>query len=122
MLSTPARGSGVARRIAGIPLLRRSLGRSIEKGVLGDAPPWRGERDLGIIAGNRGFGMGSLIGGVEKPNDGTVAVSETRLPGATDSCTMGVSHTGILYSRTAARAVCDFLHGGRFKEETYGNP
>ncbi len=116
MLCTPARGSGLARRLAGIPALRRTLGKSVDRGVLGGAPPWRGGRDLGVIAGTRFFGLGSLIGGVGKPGDGTVAVAETRLPGATDTCILHTSHTGVLFSRKAGQAVCRFLRTGRFKD------
>lgn len=116
MLCTPARGSGVARRISRIPVLRRALGKSVDQGVLGGAPKWRGGRDLGVMAGTRFLGLGSLFGGVEKPGDGTVAVAEARCPEAADTCILHASHTGVLCSRKAAQAVCRFLRTGRFKD------
>jgi hypothetical protein len=50
-------------------------------------------------------------------NDGTVAVSETRLPGATDFITMPVGHMGLLMSARVARETCQFLKEGRFSLE-----
>jgi len=114
LLGSPVLGSGVARRLASTVGLRRLLGSSGERGLLGGAPGWRGERDLGVIAGTRGPGLGTLVGGIAKPNDGTVAVAETRLEGAVDFLTLPVSHAGLLLSGRVAGACCRFLHQGRF--------
>ena len=37
-----------------------------------------------------------------------------RCPEATDTCILHTNHTGILFSREAAQAVCRFLRTGRF--------
>jgi len=47
-------------------------------------------------------------------NDGTVAVSETRLPGAAAVMTMPVSHMGLLWSAAVAREAGSFLEHGCF--------
>jgi len=47
-------------------------------------------------------------------NDGTVAVSETRMPGATDHIVLPVSHLGMLLSARVARETGSFLTQGRF--------
>ena len=65
LLGSPVRGSGVARRMAVSPFLRPLLGSNREEGLLGDVPPWPPNRELGVIAGNRGLGVGRLIGGLE---------------------------------------------------------
>jgi hypothetical protein len=48
------------------------------------------------------------------PNDGTVAVSETRLPGAKDHLCVAVSHSGLVLSGEVADQVAAFLGSGAF--------
>lgn len=114
LLGSPVQGSGVARRLSRLPLLRHGLGLSVQQGLLGDAPVWPGGRELGVIAGVGGIGIGTLVGGLQQPSDGTVAVTETRLAGARDYYDIPASHTGLLFSSKAADAVCRFLKNGRF--------
>ncbi|MCG8428459.1 MAG: alpha/beta hydrolase [Chromatiales bacterium] len=114
LLGSPVLGSGVARRLSINPVMRLLLGNTTERGLLGDAPSWQGDRDLGVIAGERGIGVGSVIGGLSGSHDGTVAVAETRLPGATDFCTLRVGHFDMLFSRAVARQTMQFLRQGRF--------
>jgi pimeloyl-ACP methyl ester carboxylesterase len=113
-LGTPAAGSAVARRMESIPGMGWTLGRSVEAGLLGGAPPWSGGRDLGLVAGTLGVGVGRLFGALEGPHDGTVAVAETLVPGAKDRRCLPVSHTGLLVSDSVACCTCHFLHTGSF--------
>ena len=58
-------------------------------------------------------GWGRMLGaGLETPNDGTVAVSETWI----DNCTLHIevpySHTGMLLSKSVAASVDEFLRTG----------
>jgi pimeloyl-ACP methyl ester carboxylesterase len=115
LLGSPVAGSEAARRLARLPLLRATLGRSVQQGLLGGAPPWGGGRDLGVLCGTLGLGAGFLLGGLPRPHDGTVARVETRLPGASESLSMGVSHFGLLVSAKVARQVCAFLRQGCFE-------
>jgi len=121
LLGSPVQGSGVARRLSRLPLLRHCLGRSIQLGLLGDVPPWQGERELGVIAGTGGVGIGTLVGGLDKPSDGTVAVTETRLAGASDYCDLPASHTGLVFSSKVADAVCCFLKTGNFTQNLHSS-
>lgn len=118
LLGSPVRGSGVARHMERSSWLHPFLGRSGEQGVLGGVPPWGGGRELGVIAGSTRtpLGIGRLIGGVAEPSDGTVAVAETRIPGATACCVLNNSHTGMLFSGRVAAEICRFLQQGRFLE------
>ena len=75
---------------------------------------WRFGRPLGIIAGSYSFGFGQFLAGFEEDSDGTVAVSETRLPGATGHIVIPVSHMGMLVSARVARETAWFLREGRF--------
>lgn len=75
---------------------------------------WRFAHDLGIIAGTRRMGLGQYFAHLEGDNDGTVCVSEARLPGATGFITQPVSHMGLLLSAKVARETGTFLRDGKF--------
>jgi hypothetical protein len=75
---------------------------------------WGHARPLGIIAGRQPLGLGRLFAAFTEPNDGTVAVSETHIPGAADSIVLPVSHFGMLVSARVARETGSFLTQGRF--------
>lgn len=113
-LGTPHNGSLVARRFNRSSLGRMILGHSLERGLLGDIPPWGENRQIGIIAGTLSIGVGQVVHGLPRPNDGTVAVAETYLNGMTDHVQVHVSHTALLFSRKAANQTCVFLKTGHF--------
>lgn len=117
MLGTPVRGSVVAERLARSRWTRPFLGRAIEQGLLGDAPRWNSPRELGMIAGTRGIGIGDvlLLGRLPRPNDGTVRLAATETSGLSDRLEVPHSHFGMLYARDVARAICSFLQTGRFR-------
>jgi hypothetical protein len=75
---------------------------------------WSLKRDLGIIAGTQPVGLGRLLAPFHEACDGTVAVSETRLPGATEHIELPVSHMGMLMSSRVARETGLFLREGHF--------
>ena len=114
LLGTPVQGSLSAQRIQALPFGDLMLGRSVEQGLLGDVPAWQGGRDLGMIAGTVGFGLGSLLGRMPEVNDGAVLVSETELPGLTDRLCLPTTHTGMLLSSRVAYQVAFFLKNGHF--------
>jgi hypothetical protein len=60
------------------------------------------------------MGLGKLVGARGAPNDGTIFVDETRLPGISQHLVMRVSHTGLPFSKSVARQTGAFLHAGRF--------
>ncbi len=114
LMGSPVLGSGVARSLHASSITRGLIGRSGEQGLLGGAPGWHGGRDLGVIAGSSGVGVGHLLGALSGPGDGTVSLSETRLPGASDYCQIPVGHMGMVFSTTVAAEVITFLRTGRF--------
>ena len=75
---------------------------------------WTFAGALGIIAGTQSIGLGQFLAGFEEECDGTVGVSETRLPGAADHITLPVSHMGMLVSPRVAKETGLFLTNGRF--------
>jgi pimeloyl-ACP methyl ester carboxylesterase len=115
-LGTPAVASraavGVAERLASASKL---LGRCVAEELLTEqSRRWQIDRQLGIVAGTRRVGLGHFFTTMDGDNDGTVAVDETRLPGATDFITMPVGHMGLLMSARVARETSQFLKEGRF--------
>jgi hypothetical protein len=76
---------------------------------------WRCERELGLIAGTRPMGLGRFFAQFDEECDGTIGVSETKLPGHTAHMTLPVSHMGMLASSTVADEVGEFLANGRFR-------
>lgn len=114
-LGSPLTGSRVAEHFAQWGLGRAIVGRSlIEHSERGGIVHWDGRHELGIIAGSRSLGIGRLVGSVEGENDGTVAVDETRLPGATAHITLPVTHTQLLFDRAVAKQTIHFLRHGSF--------
>jgi pimeloyl-ACP methyl ester carboxylesterase len=115
LMGSPCGDSLAASRLARLPGGRALLGRSILE--------WRpvkegrrlGSHEIGIIAGNIGFGLGRLVApDLPRPNDGVVAVEETRLPGMREHVVLGVNHFGMVLSAAVARQACAFLRHGRF--------
>jgi pimeloyl-ACP methyl ester carboxylesterase len=115
LLGTPYRGSFVAQRLSRHRLGRWLCGQSLHGALLGDGPCWPGGRELGVIAGNKPFGVGWLTPGLPRPNDGTVAVAETVVSEQTDNITLPVTHSGLLFSAAVARQVGLFLSDGHFR-------
>ena len=114
-LGSPLRGSAVARGLASVPGGRLLLGHSAEP-LLDGLDAWRSTRQVGVIAGRLPFGLGVSIGALSAPHDGTVSVSETRLPGIADHVTVDASHTGLLFSGEVAELTVEFLRDAHFSQ------
>jgi pimeloyl-ACP methyl ester carboxylesterase len=116
VLGSPLNGSKAARGASRWPMLRPLLGPH----VLGElAEPcsrrWTGSRPLGAIAGSLSIGTGQFFAHFDEDNDGTVAVSETRIPGLTDHLVLPHSHIGMLLAADVAEQVACFLRNGAFR-------
>jgi pimeloyl-ACP methyl ester carboxylesterase len=114
-LGTPCMASRAAERAGRFAPVAHLMGPSAEEELLRPCPRrWTHARALGIIAGRQPLGVGQLLAHFEGENDGTVAVSETRMPGSTDHIVLPVSHLGMLLSARVARETGVFLTQGRF--------
>ena len=113
-LGTPHSGSYVANRLSRSGLFRRLLGCSLMP-LTGELPVWTGVRELGSIAGTLSVGIGWLMRDLAKPNDGTVAVEETRVENMTDHLLAHTSHMALLFSRMVSEQTVHFLQHGRFR-------
>jgi hypothetical protein len=76
---------------------------------------WQGGAALGAIAGCRSIGLGRFFARFDEDNDGTVAVSETIIPGLADHLVLRHSHIGMLFAADVAEQVAHFLRNGEFK-------
>ncbi len=112
-LGSPLCGSATARMLSAHRSLSWALGRSAPLLLCG-CQPWEGPAELGVIAGDRPRGAGRLLAAVGRDSDGTVALAETRLPGAKAHCQVPASHTGLVLSAAAARQAASFLRSGAF--------
>jgi pimeloyl-ACP methyl ester carboxylesterase len=115
LLGTPCMPSRAAHTVGRFRFGRQMLGQvAVEELMKRHDRRWDGQRELGIIAGTRSLSFSRLLVQFEEDNDGTVAVSETQLPGATAFLSLPVSHSGMLLSARVARETGSFLEHGRF--------
>ena len=114
-LGTPCLASRAAVQAGRSRFVSALMGPSVADELLRPRErSWTFGGALGIIAGTQSIGLGQFLAGFEEECDGTVAVSETRLPGAADHITLPVSHMGMLVSPRVARETGLFLTNGRF--------
>ena len=115
MLGTPLQGSYVAQCFARHTLSRILLGRSVPQAFAPDNASAVFSAEVGMIAGSAGVGLGMLFRGLASPNDGTIAVAETRDPGLHDHLVLPVSHSSMLLSTQVAAQIHAFFMQGRFQ-------
>jgi pimeloyl-ACP methyl ester carboxylesterase len=117
-LGSPLVGSRAAQGLLGWPGGTRMLGRCMQELLAnGGVQPWCGRAEVGVIAGDLSIGLGRVLCKFDGPNDGTVAVAETRLAGATDHIVLPISHYALLWSRQVSRQVACFLRDGAFARD-----
>lgn len=121
-LGSPLTGSRAASMLHEHEWGNAILGKSIAEGVVAHAASeWAatvtGFREVGIIAGTVPLGLGRLVASFKEENDGTIAVSETRLAGARDHICMPVNHMGMVVSKDVTDQIAAFLLRGEFLRE-----
>jgi pimeloyl-ACP methyl ester carboxylesterase len=114
LAGSPYNACRVATKLARRSLGRYILGRSMLQWLGQALPSSNPAYDIGVIAGRRGIGGGRLISRLASPNDGVVAVEETRIAFARDQIVLDVNHSGMLLSAELARQACIFLRRGHF--------
>lgn len=117
LMGSPCQGSKAAQGIARVlPFGKAILGAAVNEECIDFTPrEWAGAREVGVVAGSMGLGLGRLFAHLDADHDGTVTVEETRLPGAKDHVVVGTSHTGMLFSAEAAEQAAHFLQQGEFR-------
>jgi pimeloyl-ACP methyl ester carboxylesterase len=118
LLGSPLRGSLTAQRLTRLPGGRLFIGACLgELHARGGLTKWSAAVEAGSIAGQAGIGVGRLFGPFPGPNDGTVAVAETKIEGLTDHVVLPVAHTALVWSKAVADEVEHFLLHGRFRHD-----
>ena len=119
-LGTPCVGSRAAELASRFAPVAHLMGQSVAEELLQPrARRWTHDRPLGIVGGTQPIGFGRLLAHFDEDNDGTVAVSETRMPGAADHIVLPVSHLGLLLSARVAHETGLFLTQGRFSPASH---
>ena len=114
-LGVPCVASRAAEQAGRFGPVAHLMGQSVAEELLQPRERrWRHERPLGVVAGTQPIGVGQFLAHFDEENDGTIAVSETRLPGAADHIVLPVSHLGMLVSARVAHEAGLFLTQGRF--------
>jgi pimeloyl-ACP methyl ester carboxylesterase len=114
-LGTPCVASRAAQQAGRFAPLAQLLERSVAAELLHPHERrWQHARPLGVIAGTQPIGLGQFLADFEEENDGTIGVSETRIPGVTAHLVLPVSHFAMLLSESVARESGLFLTQGRF--------
>jgi alpha-beta hydrolase superfamily lysophospholipase len=121
MFTPPNQGSELAELLKRSALFKsfmapagRELGTDLESLPLrlGGA-----DFDLGVIAGSKSYNpIHSLI--LDGPDDGTVTVESTRMPGLADFIILPCSHNSIIRNKAAIGQVIHFLRHGAFQRTT----
>jgi triacylglycerol lipase len=121
MLSPPNGGSELADILNRSIIFKRLMapaGRQL--GTAKDSLPQRlgaAEFEVGVIAGNKSYNpINSLI--LDGPDDGTVTVDSTKLPGMSDFIVLGYSHRSIIRSKEVVGQVIHFLRFGAFRHDS----
>ena len=117
-MGSPFNDSHAARRLSRVRIGRAAVGASIAEWLRGVRPENLARYEIGVIAGNRGVGLGVMVApDLPAPHDGTISVAETQVPGARDHIVLRVSHTEMVISNAVVRQVCEFLQRGKFLRE-----
>jgi triacylglycerol lipase len=122
MLAPPNQGSALAASLAQNPVFRWFYGPAgvdLAGGAAWPPPP----APFAVIAGNRrrdlsnpvSWTVGARVHG-DEPSDGTVRVSETKLPDMAAFAEVDATHTWIMDHPQVAKRVLEFLATGRFAD------
>jgi pimeloyl-ACP methyl ester carboxylesterase len=116
-LGTPCVASRAAQQASRFAPVAHLMGQSVAEELRQPRERrWTHPRELGIVAGKQAIGVGQLLADFDEDNDGTIAVSETRMPGMSDHIVLPVSHLGMLMSARVAHETGLFLTEGRFSQ------
>ncbi len=108
-VGTPLAGSQVVRHYA-TTALGSLAGRSAALLCTGLTHIPKGLQ-VSVIAGTKPKGLGQLFHQFSEPNDGSVALSETQIPGLAQHVTVCTSHSGQLFSDEVVNFAIELLSG-----------
>ena len=117
-LGTPLNATA-AERMADMPGVNTELGASIADGILAESTKrWATKLDsqkVGVIAGTHSRPLGRGSAPLPQPNDGMIAVDETRAAFVDDHLEIAASHLRLVSSREVLDQVAHFFAHGEFR-------
>ena len=110
-IGTPINGSALAKHLQRNSFLKYLLGKAVVKGLVNETPKWLSQRMLCVIAGTKKIGLGMILArnAMQKKNDGTVNLDETKIDAAKKNYVVPLSHFLMLWSSDVAKKISDFL-------------
>lgn len=115
LMGSPFVDSFAARRLCRLRVGRAAVGESVAEWLRSARPGTLARYDIGVIAGNRGIGLGVMVApDLPSPHDGTISVAETQVAEAHDQIVLKVSHSEMVISKLVVKQACAFLARGRF--------
>lgn len=119
LIACPVLGSDMARHLSEGRFRffwRLVLGKSLQRGSLGDAPQWNLRIPVGFITGRKKSLLGKLLRRDAEPGDGIVRHSETRSTGSPEgyAVTLDTTHGGLVFSCECCSLIDQFASSGRF--------
>lgn len=114
LLGSPIAGSRAVQYMARSQTGRVLVGRALREWLPERATAAAAAFEVGMIAGTRRFGAGSLLVPLPTPNDGAVCLDETQLPELRDHVSMPLTHSGMIMSARATLEIDHFLEHGHF--------
>lgn len=112
-VGSPLAGSAIAEQLVRSRWTRWAVGQAAPRlRQPAQIPP---HRQVAMIAGDRPLGLGQWLGALPTPHDGTVAVTETQIPGLADHAVVHASHTGLVFSGQVAELSLSFLATGKLR-------
>ena len=118
LVGSPCHASYAANKLAKMGLGRYLIGHGMLQCLKQKAPECADWYEVGSIAGCKSLGLGRILGNLPSPNDGVVAVEETRMSGTRDQIVLNESHSSMLISTGVAHQVCMFLQHGYFSHNS----
>lgn len=113
-LGSPLLGSGSAEGLARHAWGRFLMGKSLSLLRHPALVEFSSDVEIGVLAGSLGAGLGRFFARHSGPNDGAVAVHETRVTWAKDFKVLPVAHSQMLFSSQVAKLTVQFLQKGVF--------
>ena len=116
LLGSPLNGSRAAQGVSRHPMLRPLLGPHVLNELANPCGrAWSRHGALGAIAGSMRMGTGQFFTQFDEDHDGSVAVSETIIPGLRDHIVLPHSHMGMIFAADVAAQVAHFLRHAAFQ-------
>ncbi|MDK9793333.1 alpha/beta fold hydrolase [Vibrio sp. D431a] len=112
-LGSPLAGASIAERIVELGI-GSILGSSYDVGLKVSPRRWNSKTRLGSISGSLPLGLRGVLIRDREASDGTITIDETIIDGLHDHIVLNSSHTSLVYAKTTATQIYNFISENRF--------